>query len=159
MLLYKSYPVVRVVASILTDKSKLAQTDNQVNVNVCVHLKPNLKNIKAATTLRLKLKLDTQFRRAMFQSDKTNERIWEIQVNETRFCKKFQLSIRFNIEFIFWPLDLELHYENVNIPSASSPSESCMFLLDIRMTKALITLYLFQIFAIHVLCWEIMLLL
>lgn len=124
MLLYRSYPVVKVVASIVPDKRELAQTDNQVRVTVCVKLQPNLENSNTATKLHLKLHLDTQFGRAVFQTDKLNKREWDIQASEVQHCEEFELSIRPKLEFIFRPLELELHYENLNGPSASSPGES-----------------------------------
>lgn len=122
--LYRSYPVAKVVASIVPDKRELAQTDNLVKATVCVHLQPNVLSLNAETKLQLKFKLDTQFGRASFHSDKTNERVWEIQATESKHCEDFELSIRPKVEFIFRPLELELHYENLNVPSVSSPGES-----------------------------------
>lgn len=150
MLLYRSYPVVKVVASIVPDKRELAQTDNQVRVTVCVKLQPNLENSNTATKLHLKLHLDTQFGRAVFQTDKLNKREWDIQASEVQHCEEFELSIRPKLEFIFRPLELELHYENLNGPSASSPGESvsqaiggcfavlCCVHMEKSMTKALL---------------------
>lgn len=124
MSLFRSYPVVKVVASIEPDKRELAQTDNQVQAKVCLQLLANVENFQSTTTLKLKFKLDPQFGRALFHSDKTNERIWEVQVSEARHCEDFELSIRTKLEYIFRPLELELHYENLQRPPATSPGES-----------------------------------
>lgn len=116
--------MVKVIASIVPDKRELTQTDNQVLATVCVHLQPNVENRNAKTNLRLKFRLDTQFGRASFYTDKTNERVWEIEATEAKHCEVFELSIRPKVEFVFSPLELELQYENLNAPSASVPGES-----------------------------------
>lgn len=116
--------MVKVVASIVTDKQELSQTDSQVTATVCVQLQPNVEKQNSATTLRLKFKLDTHFGRATFLSDRTKERVWEVPASETQHCEDFELIITPKTEFVFKPLELELHYENVNVPSASSPGES-----------------------------------
>lgn len=120
--LYKSFPVVKVVASIVPDKKELAQTDNQVRASVCIQLVANVKNLKAETSLRLKFKLDPQFGRATFD-DQTNVRDWELLATEEKQCQDFELTIRTRLEFIFRPLELELHYENAILPPAA-PGES-----------------------------------
>lgn len=120
--LYKSFPVVKVVASIVTDKRELAQTDNQVRASVCIQLVANVKNLNAETNLRLKFKLDPQFGRATFD-DQTNLRELETVATEEKQCQDFELIIRPRLEFIFRPLELELHYENAVVAPAA-PGES-----------------------------------
>lgn len=114
---YRSYPVVKVIATIETDKKELAQATTDVLVKVCVHLQPNVEYSKVETNLRLKLKLDTKYQRASFNNDKTNERVWELLTTTAQQCQEFEVSVRTKYEYIFRPLELELHYENLNVPS------------------------------------------
>lgn len=120
--LYKSYPVVKVVASITPDKKELAQNDSNVRVTVCIQLQPNVQKAGVSTNLRLKFKLDAQYGRAFFE-DKTNVRTWDLVVSDAKHCEEYDLSISSRLDQIFFPLLLELHHQNVDVPTGPGESD------------------------------------
>lgn len=112
---YRSYPVAKVIASVETDKRELVQSESQLVASVCVQLQPNIAaDAGAQIKLQLTFKLDTQFGRAFFFDDKNNVRKFEMIASTQKKCQMFDISLKYKLEDIFKPLELELHYVNLN---------------------------------------------
>lgn len=121
--------MVKIVASLLTDKRELVENIKELQLRVCLQLQSNLGQPNQAK-LQLKLKLDTQFSRAHFFDDRKNVRDFEILATNEKKCENFDVALTYKLSDIFKPLDLQLFYTNLN-PVPDTKGRSNDFLLKL----------------------------
>lgn len=110
---FKSYPVVKVIASIISSKSEVLLEEKSITIKVCARLETKTEiahEIDFATSLML----DTQYNRASFSSREIEKVLNEsIKINQEERCNDYTIHLRGTLADIFKPLVIEYRYEPI----------------------------------------------
>uniref|UniRef100_A0A1L8E3W8 Putative vitronectin receptor alpha subunit n=1 Tax=Nyssomyia neivai TaxID=330878 RepID=A0A1L8E3W8_9DIPT len=124
---YRTYPVVKVMASVNPQNRELDIGDRSLKFNACWYLQ-SPTTFPSNVRLQLKIIADTQYGRVKFPEGGTSQ---EFEVNPQGFsqCKVFDVEVNSRTEIIFKPIDLEMSWQIIdNVPQGSSFCDHCVFL-------------------------------
>lgn len=125
---FKSYPVVKVMASIVSSKNEILLEEKSITIKVCAKLQTMTEmtnNVDFSTSLML----DTQYNRASFSPREIEKVLNEtIKLNQMESCNDYTLHLRGTLADIFKPLTIEYRYEPIQgVPEYSHEfCETCV---------------------------------
>lgn len=96
--------------------------DTSFQITACWYLRSEFE-IGFESNLNVKLKLDSQFGRAKFKNENTNSIEFNTTASDTSKCVDFEVLVKFSIEHIFQPIDLEFGYAILNSVPLDSEGE------------------------------------
>lgn len=121
--IYKSYPVIKINATITPFSQEIQTTDKSFKFNVC-WLYESTFPINFDVNFNATVKLDGQLGRAVFQ-DKTNEHDIYGKITPDEQCVLLEASVTFSIADIFRPIEIEMTHHVLNgIPNVNKNDES-----------------------------------
>uniref|UniRef100_A0A336MXS4 CSON002754 protein n=1 Tax=Culicoides sonorensis TaxID=179676 RepID=A0A336MXS4_CULSO len=111
--IYKTYPIVQISATIITDKKEIGKNDTRFQTTACWRLFSSTTNITHDLEFNILLKADTKHGRAKWIN---NNKFYELNVtiNNQVQCHEFDVAVFFNIVDIFKPIEIEMEYRLVN---------------------------------------------
>lgn len=110
--IYKSYPVIKINATITPFSQEIQTTDKSFKFNVCWMYESTFSinfNVKFNATI----KLDGQLGRAIFQ-DKSNEYDINGKITPDEQCVLLEAFVTFSIADIFRPIEIEMNHHVLN---------------------------------------------
>ncbi|KAJ6640899.1 Integrin alpha-PS3 [Pseudolycoriella hygida] len=118
---YRSYPVVKVVANVIPLTKELKVTDSSFKFKVCWSLesKFELQN-ETGIILQLKLDPDSIYRRATFVANGNNVLEVNTTANAIESCLEYDASVKYSLEDVYKPIDIEMHYQILNLVPQST---------------------------------------
>lgn len=117
--IYKSYPVIKINATITPFSQEIKTTDNSFKFNVC-WLYESTFPINFDVDFNATVKLDGQLGRATFK-DRANEYDIHGKITPEEQCVVLEASVKFSIADIFRPIEIEMTHHVLNgIPSHSN---------------------------------------
>lgn len=110
---FKSYPVVKVMASISSSKSEVLLEEKLVTIKVCATLQTTTE-ITHEVDFATSLMLDVQYNRASF-SPRGLEKVLNdtIKLNQGERCNDYTIHLQGTLHDIFKPLLIEFRYEPI----------------------------------------------
>lgn len=121
--IYKSYPVIRINATINPLNYEIKVTARSFKFNVCWLFESSYP-IGFDVHFNATVKLDGQLGRAVFQ-DKRNEYEINGKISPEEQCIQLEASVTFSSADIFRPIELEMTHHVLNgIPTDNSASET-----------------------------------
>ncbi|XP_031627778.1 integrin alpha-PS3-like [Contarinia nasturtii] len=124
--IYKSYPVIRINATITPFSQEIQTTDKSFKFNVC-WLYESTFPINFDVHFNATIKLDGQLGRAVF-SDRKNEFDIVGVITPSEQCTLLEAFVTFSIAEIFRPIEMEMtHHILNNIPKVDDSSETQEF--------------------------------
>ncbi|GAB0091178.1 Integrin alpha-PS3 [Sergentomyia squamirostris] len=127
VLIYRTYPVIKVIASITPQNRELDIKDTTLKFNTCWMIQ-SPTTFPDNVQLQIRIKADQQYGRVTFE-DGTS--VQEFQVNPRNYdqCKIFDVEVRSKTEYIFKPIDLEMSWQVMdNTPSEVGFCDHCVYL-------------------------------
>lgn len=110
---FKSYPVVKVMASISSSKSEVLLEERSVTIKVCATLQTTteiIHEVDFATSLML----DVQYSRASFSPREVEKVLNDtIKLNQEERCNDYLIHLGGTLHDIFKPLLIEFRYEPI----------------------------------------------
>lgn len=110
--IYKSYPVIRINASIIPFSQEIQTNDKSFKFNVCWQYE-SIYPIGFDVQFNATIKLDGQLGRAVFK-DKTNEYDIVGKITPVEQCILLESFVTFSIADIFRPIELEMSHNILN---------------------------------------------
>lgn len=110
--IYKSYPVIRVNATISPFSQKIQTTDRSLKFDVC-WLHESSFPIAFDVFFSATVKLDGQMGRAVFE-DRRNQYEINSKITSDEQCILLEAFVTFSIVDIFRPIELEMTYHVLN---------------------------------------------
>lgn len=121
--IYKSYPVIKINATITPFSQEIQTTDKSFKFNVCWMYESTFP-INFDVHFNATVKLDGQLGRAIFQ-DRTNEYAIRGVITPEEQCVLLQAFVTFSIADIFRPIEIEMTHHVINgIPIDNKNDES-----------------------------------
>ncbi|XP_063697187.1 integrin alpha-PS3-like [Culicoides brevitarsis] len=110
--LYKTYPVVKISATLETNKKEIGKNDTRFQITACWRLFAATE-ITHDIDFNVLLKADTKYNRAKWIN---NNKFYDLNVtiNNQMQCHEFDIAVFFNIADIFKPIEIEMEYRIVN---------------------------------------------
>ncbi|KAJ6640903.1 Integrin alpha-PS3 [Pseudolycoriella hygida] len=122
---YRSYPVVKVIANVQPLSKELKTSDTSFNFKVCWSLESKYK-LMDPTKMNIVIKVDPQFGRAHFP-DQTNQMTFNTTALEVEQCREYDATVKFSVADIFKPIDLEMQHSVLDIaPDSSEFCSNCV---------------------------------
>lgn len=129
--IYKTYPVVKVIAQLKPSQKRISLSDTKFNVEVCAYfecakkinrpiceLSKNRKcdkqfiNISLISAFIMNLTVDQSLNRVSFYSNKMQStQLTNVSLTSVEICGKFNMNVRATMKDIFKPITLELSFE------------------------------------------------
>lgn len=137
---FKSYPVVKVMASIISSKNEILLEEKSITIKVCATLQTMTEmnqEVKFATSIML----DTQYNRASFSPREIEKVLNETtKLNQEERCNDYTIHLRGNLADIFKPLTIEYRYEPIEgVPEYSHEfCETCVAMDPNEMKSAIL---------------------
>lgn len=110
---YRTYPVVRVNASITPSSQEMKTTDRSIKFSACWMIESPIP-VAFDVHYHAVIKIDGQLGRALFP-DQTNSYEINGTINENEQCVDLSAIVTFSIADIFKPIELEMSYDIVNV--------------------------------------------
>ncbi|XP_075168394.1 LOW QUALITY PROTEIN: integrin alpha-PS3-like [Haematobia irritans] len=111
---YKSYPVVSIVATIAPDTREIIQEQTSFQVLLCYQIATNSPLVREQK-VALHLVIDPQVKRVYrIESIKSNQVKMNVTASQQKQCRNLNCYVRFSPANIFKPIQLELTYELVH---------------------------------------------
>lgn len=121
--IYKSYPVIRINATITPFSQEIHTTDKSFKFNVCWLYESTLP-INFGVNFNATVRLDGQLGRAVFQ-DRKNEFYINGNVTPEEQCILLEAFVTFSIADIFRPIEIDVtHHVPNGIPNINTNDES-----------------------------------
>ncbi|XP_055379862.1 integrin alpha-PS3-like, partial [Condylostylus longicornis] len=122
--LYKTYPVVKVIATISSPSREIQRDQNKLQIAVCFRVETTSTRSQIQD-LKLKIKVDKNVKRVNFV-DGSTEMDLKVTASPENICQLYDATVKFNLGDIFKPIELELEYELVNgVPDSEEFCEKC----------------------------------
>ncbi|XP_055691465.1 integrin alpha-PS3 [Lutzomyia longipalpis] len=126
--IYRTYPVVKVMASVNPQNRELDIGERRLKFNACYFLQ-SPTTFPSNVRLQLKLVADAQYERVKFPDDGKSSMEFEVTPQSYSQCKVFDVEVNSKTEIIFKPIDLEMSWKILdNIPQESEFCDHCVFL-------------------------------
>jgi hypothetical protein len=110
---FKSYPVVKVIASIVSSKNEILLEEKSITIKVCATLQ-TMTEMAHEVEFATSLMLDTQYSRASFSPREIEKVLNEtIKLNQEERCNDYTIHLRGTLADIFKPLTIEYRYEPI----------------------------------------------
>ena len=125
---YKSYPVIKVLATITPNKKEISLNDSGFQVNVCVKFESR-SLIEYDIVLSIQMSVDMQLNRASFsKTDAQKVQNNTLSINNVNHCFEFDVYVKSTLADIFKPIVIELKYDLIDkIPEANATfCEKCV---------------------------------
>uniref|UniRef100_T1P9U3 Integrin alpha n=1 Tax=Musca domestica TaxID=7370 RepID=T1P9U3_MUSDO len=122
---YRSYPVVSIKASISSATREIKPEQTSFRVKVCYSIITTSPKTQSQE-LNMHVILDPQVKRVQIASTNSNEMKFKSTATTKEQCTEIDCNVRFNVETIFKPIEMELRYGLVNgIPNTEEFCETC----------------------------------
>ncbi|XP_061397206.1 integrin alpha-PS3-like [Musca vetustissima] len=122
---YRSYPVVSIKATISSATREIKPEQTSFRVEVCYSIATTSTKVQSQD-LNMHVILDPQVKRVQIASTNSNEMKFKVTATTTNQCTQIDCNVRFNVETIFKPIEMELRYKLVNgIPNSEEFCETC----------------------------------
>ncbi|XP_073811306.1 integrin alpha-PS3-like [Musca autumnalis] len=122
---YRSYPVVSIKASISSQTREIKPEQTSFKATVCYSIATTSTKMKSQE-LEMHVILDPQVKRVQIASTNSNEMKFKATATTQNQCTVIDCNVRFNVETIFKPIEMELRYALANgIPNSEVFCESC----------------------------------
>ncbi|KAG4071617.1 hypothetical protein HA402_011771 [Bradysia odoriphaga] len=127
---FRAYPVVKIVANVIPLTKELQVTDTSFKFKVCWSLESKFE-LQNDTGIILQLKLDPDSRRATFAE--SGNYILEVNTtaNTIESCLEYDASVKYILEEVYKPIDIEMHYQLLN-PVPQSDGAFCDYCLAVH---------------------------
>lgn len=125
---FKSYPVIKVLATITPNKKEISLNDAGFQVNVCVKFESRYP-IDYDIKLNIQMSVDMQLNRASFSKTDAQKILNNtLDINNVNHCFEFDVYVKSTLSDIFKPIVVEMKYDLIDkIPEANgSFCEKCV---------------------------------
>uniref|UniRef100_A0A6B2EME7 Putative vitronectin receptor alpha subunit n=1 Tax=Phlebotomus kandelakii TaxID=1109342 RepID=A0A6B2EME7_9DIPT len=124
--IYRTYPVVKVVATINPQNRELDIGETSLKFNACWLLQ-SPTSFPSNVRLLIKIAADTQFGRVKF-SEGGNSQEFEVKPQSYSQCKIFDVAVESRTEIIFKPIDLDMSWQILdNTPQEGEFCTNCVY--------------------------------
>ncbi|XP_065370369.1 integrin alpha-PS3-like isoform X2 [Calliphora vicina] len=125
VLLYKAYPVVKIVATLKSDTREIKPGQTSFPLSVCYSISTTSSRIRSQE-LAMHVVVDPQVKRVTISSTDRNEMKFNADAQLQTQCRIMDCNVKFIESEIFKPIELELHYSLVKqVPDSEVFCESC----------------------------------
>lgn len=113
VLLYKTYPVVKILATLKSETREIKPGQSTFPLSVCYSISTTSSAIRSQK-LALQVVVDPQVKRVTIASTGRNEIKFDVDAQTQMQCRAIDCNVRFIESEIFKPIELELHYNLIN---------------------------------------------
>lgn len=119
---YRAYPVVKIHATINSQTREIRTDQTTFPISICYKIESSSKLVKSQD-IALRAVVDPQVKRVKITSTNSNEMKFNVTAGTELKCSMWDCSVRYSIEDIFKPIELELHYDIIHgVPDSEGKS-------------------------------------
>lgn len=112
LFVYRSYPVVKLLASLTSQSREIKPDQNRVQVTACYGLKTtSTQSTAQQQEMGIHIVIDEKLKRAKFTQTHSNTLSFNATAGMTQQCRVFDVEVQYSEKDIFQPIEMEMHYE------------------------------------------------
>ncbi|CAO1393862.1 unnamed protein product [Diamesa hyperborea] len=137
---YKSYPVVNVIATIVPSKNEISIDDAKFKIKLCANYESKTI-VENEIDFSMVISVDMKLNRASLSATEHSKTISDVyKLTDLENCWEFEIFTKSTLADIFKPIEIEMKYELVQkIPDGGSEFCTTCVLIDPNASKTIVT--------------------